>query len=241
MPHFPQESPWPRPQRHCFNLIELLVTIVIVVLLMGMTVPSVISLLSGNKVQSAARDLRTNLQNARLLARASGQSVALIMPGPGSGTTSVPENRRFVAFRLAMVRPAAGNYDFSAWADESAWSYVPAGVAIMEADGDLGIQDSVDYCRLPEDLNYTKVDNVDLVALGGGSTADEVRAVVFAPSGRVRGDSLFITLGEAVYGAGTWDIRKPQNLPNNKSAANQISLEVNRFTGAVTFRSPENY
>ena len=68
-----------------------------------------------------------------------------------------------------------------------------------------------------------------------------VRAVVFAPSGRVRGDSLFITLGEAVYGAGTWDIRKPQNLPNNKSAANQISLEVNRFTGAVTFRSPENY
>ena len=69
--------------------------------------------------------------------------------------------------------------------------------------------------------------------LGGGSSVNDVRAVVFGPTGKTIGDSRQIAIGEAQYYAGNWIIANPVTEATNQSCANQINLTLNRFTGGV--------
>lgn len=227
----------PRAQRN-FSLVELIVVISIMGLLLGISAPTFYALMTGKKVDTVARDLASNITYCRQLAVARARHVALLMPGPSS--SGAPDDKLYRAYRLAFVNSNSG-YSFDSWVEDSKWNWAPKGASIMEADADVGIQDSVDYAKLPDDSNYTEVDAVDLSQLGGGTTIDDVRAIVFSPSGRVRGSGLYVTVGEALYSAGIWQISKPQDLPTNKSCANQITLEVNRFTGSVTYLTPDRY
>jgi hypothetical protein len=67
---------------------------------------------------------------------------------------------------------------------------------------------------------------------------------VFSPAGKLKGTARFVTVGEATKTGTYWTIRNPVpagTMATNESCANQVTLEVNRFTGGVTYRTPENY
>ncbi len=226
-------------RRAWFTLIELMVVIVIMALVLAITIPTFHSLMSGSRVQTAVRELGLQVQSARHQAIATARHVALIMPGPA--TPGVPEEKLYTCHRLAYVTYDGTRFQFDGWLENSQWEYLPSGTTIMEADGDLGIQDSTDFQKLPQDDRYSKVNNVDLVSLGGGSTVDDVRALIFAPGGKVKGDTQFLTVGEASRVGGMWVIVRPDERPKNRSCSDQVTLQVNRFTGNVTFLRPEEY
>ena len=63
---------------------------------------------------------------------------------------------------------------------------------------------------------------------------------MFSKSGSLRGATRYITLGEAEYAGGDWRIDSPANIATNKSCANQVTLEINRFTGSFEYNYPED-
>ncbi len=145
-------------------------------------------------------------------------------------------------YRLAIVSRNGTSFDFESWMDNSSWNYLPRGVSIMEADRDVGIQDATDFQKLPEDNGITEVDDVDLSeTLGGGGSVANVRAVVFGPNGQLKGDGRFVTLGRAVYDGNRWRIDEPATHPRNISSADQITLEINRFTGSIYYLTVDKY
>jgi Tfp pilus assembly protein FimT len=226
--------------RQKFSLVELIVVISIAAAIMVLALPAFNSMVTGAGVPAGARNSATFFSLGRSYAMAKRRHVAIVMPGPeASNGLQAQDNYRIM--RLAYVDYDGTDLDFSAWVEGSSWLFMPKGVAIMEADADVGIQDSVTYDKVPEENNMTEVDGVDLsVTLGGGSSVNDVRAIVFSPTGKVRGESLFVTIGEAVH-TGSWVISRPGSAATNKSSANQITLELNRFTGTVTYLHPEDY
>jgi hypothetical protein len=223
-----------------FSLVELVVVISIAAALMVLALPAFNSMITGAGVPAGARNAATLMSLGRSYAMAKRRHVAVVMPGPETSNGLRLEDN-FRVLRLAYVDYDGTDLDFSEWVEDSSWLFMPKGVAIMEADADVGIQDSVTYDKIPEENNMTEVDAVNLGGpLGGGLSVNDVRAVVFTPTGKVRGDSLFVTVGEAIH-TGNWNVVRPASEPKNKSSANQMTLELNRFTGTVTFLNPEEY
>lgn len=227
-------------ERHQFSLVELVVVISIAAALMVIALPAFNSMVAGAGVPAGARNSATLFSLGRSYAMAKRRHVAIIMPGPeASNGMRMEDNYRVL--RLAYVDYDGTDLDFDEWVEDSSWLYMPKGIAVMEADADVGIQDSTTYHKIPQENNMTEVNGVNLGGpLGGNLSVNNVRAIVFTPTGKVRGDSLFVTIGEAIH-TGSWVVVNPADTPTNKSAANQMTLELNRFTGTVTFLDPEDY
>jgi type II secretory pathway pseudopilin PulG len=226
--------------RHTFSLVELIVVISIAAALMVLTLPAFNSMVTGAGVKSGSRNAATLIALGRSYAMAKRRHVAVIMPGPEASSGLRAEDA-FRAMRLAYVTYDGTDLDFDEWVEDSSWLFMPKGTTIMEADADTGIQDSISYAKIPEENNMTQVDGVNLSGpLAGSASVNDVRAVVFTPTGKVRGESLYLTIGEAIY-TGYWSIVNQASTATNKSSSNQITLEVNRFTGTVTFLNPEDY
>ena len=213
-------------------------TLVLGMIIITMTVATYRKLVTSNLVDSAAQLVGSQLLRARQLALAKRRHTALLMPGPNS---TIKDKNRYSSLRVAYINHDSGVYTFDGWPRTGQWLFTRGTCRIMEADADIGIKDTGNPEKNPKDDNFTQVDDVDLTGLGGGAQVDDVRAIVFRPSGRVRGDTRFITIGESVFVAGKWRIINPDNQSTNVSSANQITLEVNRFTGGVRYRKPENY
>lgn len=224
-------------QTQRFTLVEIVVVMVIILVMLGLSMASYRSVARANMAESAARELGSTLSYARQLAVTRREFVAVIMPGH-SGTGLDPEYQ-YRTYRLAFVD---SSYDFLRWVDDSAWTIMRSGVSIMEADDDIGIQDSTSYIKNPDDNSTTQIDDVNLAErLNGGGSAANVRAVVFSPSGQLKGSSRFITVGRATYDGSNWTIHDPGSASPNYSATDQMTLEVNRFTGSVRYLMPAEY
>ena len=228
------------PHRHHFSLVELIVVVTIAAAIMVLALPSFSSMVTGAGVKSGSRNAATLFALARQYAMAKREHVAVIMPGPEESHGLRPEDA-FRVMRLAYVDYDGTDLDFNSWVEDSAWLFMPKGTAIMEADADVGIQDTITHQKIPEENNMTEVDGVNLAGpLAGNASVDDVRAIVFTPTGKIRGESLYVTIGEAIY-TGYWSIVNPAATTTNKSSSNQWTLELNRFTGTVTFLAPEDY
>ena len=236
-----------RTMKSCsrFTIIELFVTMVIVVILLALVAPLFERMGAGNRVNSTARIIGSQLSLARQLAQSKSSYVALILPGDVPG---LPESNKFKIHRIAYLDDdTSGGYVFSRWAEDSKWLYLPKGCTLMEADDDAGINDGTVYTKLPSDNNITEVDDVDLGGVVRGSNAsDDVRAIVYSPTGKIApaGTTRYITIGEASWTGTSWDIVNPvppTQMHTNESCANQISIEVNGFTGGLSYLTPEKY
>lgn len=130
-----------------FTLIELLLVIGIMILIMGLTVPSFRRMASGNAVNAAARMLSGQLKLARAAAISEQRYVAIVMPGwrfREPGTISDDNNHyHFRSFRAAIVEPTANNeFSFVGWYPGSSWAFLPQGAVIAEVNGDCGINET---------------------------------------------------------------------------------------------------
>ncbi|RMD80896.1 MAG: hypothetical protein D6820_06040 [Lentisphaerae bacterium] len=233
-----------------FTLIEMVVVITIAVIIMSLTVGTYMKIGPGMKLNNSAHAVAVLLSRARQTAMAKRRLVALLMPGPN--VSGIPNEKRFAAFRLAYVTEdnssSPAKYVFDSFVEDTEWHFCEEGISIMEADGDCGIRDGSGPLLSPSEENGKTVDDVDLTGLGGANSVDNVRAVIFAPNNRLKASChQYITLGQANYNSGTWQIENTGTIRNsagaitNISCVNQVTIEVNRYTGGTRYYYPEKY
>ncbi len=228
-----------------FTIIELIVVIVVALIIISITMAAYQKIITGKQVDSSAASVGAKLMEARQMAIARKgrevgvrQFVAVLMPGPN---VTIGNEKRYHSFRLAIVDYDGTDYTFNRWPDDSKWEFTEPGCSIMEADVDIGIYTGGAFEVTPTDDSLTVIDGVDLTGLGGGNPVDNIRAVIFSKSGRVRGGSTrYVTLGDAKY-IGNWMVPNKDTRTENVSCANQISLVVNQFTGGVRYAGVQSY
>jgi Tfp pilus assembly major pilin PilA len=225
-----------------FTLIELMVVIGIALLLVGLAATAYTRIAASQQVDASTATLSGALMEARQLAVSRRKYVAVLMPGT-EGSTPAP--KAYACYRPAFVLRIDGTpvtYTFDAWPEGSKWEFTGNACSIMEADDVVGIEDNGTYQSTPKDNTYTTVGSVDLRGVGGTNPASGVRAVIFAPSGRAA-QEYYVTVGQANYLGGRWLVQKVADplLTKNHSCANQLTLKINRFSGAVSCIRPENY
>ena len=79
-------------------------------------------------------------------------------------------------------------------------------------------------------------------------TLDNVRAVVYGPNGKLtnpQGAFKYVTIGEAdpLWNGGSlsWSLVNKVATTTNVSCANQITVEINGFTGGISYETPDKY
>ena len=134
-----------------FTLIELLLVIGIMILIMGLTVPSFRRMASGNAVNASARMLAGQLNLARAAAIAEQRYIAIIMPGckfkkpnpAGESSGNSSDEYHFRSFRVGVVEPTSTPNEFQLveWYPGANWSFLPVGAVIAEVN-DSALSDS---------------------------------------------------------------------------------------------------
>jgi Tfp pilus assembly protein FimT len=239
----------PLDKKHSFTLVELIVTIMIALIIISLTAGMIMEVGAGTRLDSGAKLVGAQLLRGRQIAQSKRQLVAVIMPGKNA---NIEVTKKYGAIRVALVTADESKtpveYNFDSYVDDTQWAYLRPGVSIMEADADCGIVDSGTVQEEPVDNTVTVVQNVDLEELGGGASEDNIRAVIFSSSGRLKGTGhRFITVGQANFNAGRWMIKNAAVQNNrhgtlvNKSSANQLTLEVNRYTGGLRYINYSKY
>ena len=127
-----------------FTLIELLLVIGIMILIMGLTVPSFRRMASGNAVNASARMLAGQLNLARAAAIAEQRYIAIIMPGcdfkkptpAGEASGNSSDEYHFRSFRVGIVEPTstANQFQLVEWYPGANWSFLPVGAVIAEVN-----------------------------------------------------------------------------------------------------------
>lgn len=239
----------PLGKKHSFTIVELIITILIALIIISLTAGMIMEAGDGTRLDSSAKLVGAQLLRGRQLAQGKRQLVAVIMPGKNA---NIDVTKKYGAIRVALVTADESKtpveYNFDSYPDDTEWAYLSPGISIMEADADCGIVNSGTVQQEPVDNTVTVVQNVDLEELGGGLAEDNIRAVIYSSSGRLKGTGhRYVTVGQANFNAGRWMIKNAavQNNRNgtlvNKSSANQLTLEVNRYTGGLRYIDYSKY
>ncbi len=206
-----------------FTLVELLTVMLIVGILMAVTVPALIKVTSGSSVEAASRMIGSQLRLARQEAISKRKTIALLFPtvNPTTG-----EATAYVGFRPCIVtRATSGTADYvwQEWVPNATWSFTPVGAVAAEVD-----QDGAPVTGVPSPP-------VDDTITAVGSVPDfaaDMRAVVFKPSGQIAGSlQRYVTLVEGAMAPGA-------AAPLIKNSKNWIDINVNQYTGRVTYKRP---
>lgn len=236
-------------KKRSFTIVELIVAILIAMIIISLTAGMVMRAGDGTRLDGSAKLVGAQLLRGRQMAQAKRQLVAVLMPG---NNASIDSTKRFACIRVALVTADESKtpveYNFDEFPDDTEWAFLSPGTSIMEADDDCGIVNAGTVQEEPVDNGVSLVQNVNLEELGGGPSEDNVRAVIYSSSGRLKGTGhRYVTVGQASFIAGRWLIKDPANLNNrngtlvNRSCANQLTLEVNRYTGGLRYLDVSKY
>ncbi len=223
-----------------------MVVMAIAILILGLAAGTYMNMGDGIRVDGSTQQVGAAILRARQQAQASRVKVAVLLPGPSiQNDSNIPNERKFTAYRTAFVTDEDddGIFEFDSFLPESKWNFVVPGTAIMEADTDIGIRDGTGTIKDPSDDTFSQVNGVDLSVLGGNSSTNGIRAIVFTPSGRLKADATsYVTIGQAHFNAGIWQILNVASETGvNESSSNQITIEINRFTGGLRYLKPSDY
>jgi Tfp pilus assembly protein FimT len=195
-------------------MIEVLVVIGLMVVLMMMTTPAFEKMAVGSGVDGASRMVTAELRLARQYAIARRMYVAVVFPR----TEAFSADSCYTGLRACAAETSAGPF---AWVPNSNWEFLPAGSIVAEADDDAGTASP------PSDTNPVQV-NVDTDG-DGAADVNNVRAIVFKPTGALAGTTgtVYVTLAEGFYNNPTATIRNDKNT---------VDVETNPFTGRIRVR-----
>ena len=210
-----------------FTLVELLVVMVIVIMLMAATIPAVMKLSSSSGVEAGARMVGAQLRLARQEAITRRRFVAVVFP---TTNTTGGDTVAYTAFRPCYVRSTGGSFVFDEWVPNVDWTFCPVGAVIAEVDLDGPSTGS------PPDFADGTISQVDDSSPSNPDFgfSSSVRAVVFRPAGRLAAfgnRNVTLVEGAMPMGATTPTIKQPKNW---------INIQVNQFTGRVTYERPED-
>ena len=203
-------------KKNSFTLIELLAVIVISIILLGIAVPAFNTLTKGEKVETAARTIGSQLKAVRAYAITNREYAALIIPT----TESLPSEYLYKSYRPCIVD---SSYVFQEWVSGEKWIFMPTGTTILEIDNSADL-DAVKNFGSAEDI-----DDVDFSSIGGAASVDDVKGMIFTPTGKCVGASasgIFVNVGDAV------------SLESGISeTSNQIDIKIDLYSGRISYGS----
>ena len=203
-----------RHKKTSFSLIELLTVMAISIILMAIAIPAFNTLTKGQKVETAARTIGSQLKAVRSYAITNRQYAALIIPT----TESLPSEYLYMSYRACIVD---SSNVFQSWISGEKWEFMPTGTAILEIDNSSDL-DTVKNFGSAQDI-----DDVDFSSIGGVAAADTVKGIVFAPTGKCIGataSGIFISVGDAI------------SLESGMSKTkNEINININLYSGRVSY------
>ena len=168
-----------------FSLIELLLVLLISSILIGISMPSINSILKGTGVEKGAQLIGTTLKASRKYAISQRKNIALIIP-----IQSLPTDYLNASFRPCAVTISNSTYTFDYWIPDEKWEFLPIGAAIIDIDNSSGYNGgSFDAA--------SDILNVDFSSIGSSIGSLTAKGVIFRPTGRGVGERKYIVVGNS--------------------------------------------
>ena len=234
-----------------FTLIELLVVMLLMGFLITLMLPGFNRMISGNKVDQMASNLKLALEQAQSHAITSRRYVALVLPSNSSDSSWTDEEKRhcFGGYRMAYVKNSGSTatWKFQNWVPDSIWKNAPDGAMLVEVVGSANSSEFKDQFKDPgkglsDAITSTKTSLGDKLLTISEYKYDESAtaasrancAVIFSPCGGVKGnEDLRFVIAEAIPNGD--NLLFPSR--DNNGPTNYLVLNLNRFTGKVDYLS----
>jgi len=212
-----------------YTLVEILIVIAIIGMMIYMGLPAFEKILTGTGVELTARNMTSKLGMARNYAISKRKTVALLMP-----TTGLPDQYCFSATRTCIVDSTGSynggtqvtTYSFQRWIEGENWDFLTVGSVIIHVDNAAGYSSTIQA--------HEQVDGVKCTDIGASySSVDNVRAIIFKPTGKIDCDSSaygdrYVTIGEGAYSSAGL-VRK-----NTK---NELDIKIDKYSGRISYGS----
>ncbi len=235
-----------------FTLIELLVVMLLMGFLITLMLPGFNRMISGNKVDQMASNLKLALEQAQSHAITSRRYVALVLPSNSSDSSWTDEEKRHClgGYRMAYVRNSGSTstWEFQKWVPDSVWKNAPDGamlVKITDKKEDLktenGLKNTLtkmnaslgnklfSITNYPSDETTSTTDETTSTAINHSDCA-----VVFSPYGGIKNsEDLRFVVAEAIPNGN--ELLFPSR--GSDGPTNYLVLNLNRITGKVDYLS----
>ena len=229
-----------------FTLIELLVVMLLMGVLMTLMLPSFKRMISGNKVDQIASNLKLGLEQARSQAISNRRYVALILPNNNS-VWSHPSVKEYClgGFRQAFVKKNGSNWEFDGWVPGTTWRNSPQGAKVLRFESDSGTPPVAGTALDRNDITLTladsfqgasRLESIQLYPLETDPTQTGTRsncAVIFSPYGSMENSAFRFYVVEAIDD-GSGNLLFPTRDSSNRPL-NYLTLQVNQFSGKVEY------
>lgn len=223
-----------------FTLIELLVVMLLMGFLITLMLPGFNRMISGNKVDQMASNLKLALEQAQSHAITSRRYVALVLPSNSSDSSWTDEEKRHClgGYRMAYVKNSGTSWEFQKWVPDSMWKNAPDGaMLLMVADTSTTFTPGTGISGVITDQETSLGNN--LLSLSSykanpetTSTTHPECAVIFSPYGGVKTTkNLRFVIAEAIPNGTT--LVFPSR--DNTGPTNYLILNLNRITGKVDY------
>lgn len=163
-----------QPEKHFYTLIEIMTVIVIAAILFGIGIPAFTTMIQGNNMTVAIRQLSAKISAARAYAVTNRCRVALLLVETGA-----KEDYCYSAYRVCVVDK---DKNFQEWIEEENWKTLPKGIYRDSATNTSS--------------NSITVDGTDI----GGTNSSAYPSLIFNSKGLIEGgQQVVITLKNGRY------------------------------------------
>ena len=190
-------------------MIEIMLVLVIVSILLIIAMPAFNKLVLGSNVDGGARLVLSQIRLARQYAITNRVRVAVLLPAkdfPSDGTATGATRYKASSVRACIVDSSKNFVEYVA---KTQWAFLPMSVYIDDI------------------TNAAEVDGVKFPELTSSDTANNVRSIIFLPSGSVEGgtDVGPIEIEEMILSG--------SSLQTKDAGSNKVSVTINWLTGRV--------
>jgi Tfp pilus assembly protein PilE len=234
--------------RH-FTLVELLTVTVVMTIIIGATVSAYNHIMTGNAVSYGNRLITSELNMARTYACQKRRAIAVLFTSPDiTYNPDVDEPVALRAYRCAYVEKSGSDWNFVEWVEQSQWKFLPRGAFFATTDATQSDAKDADHGFRG---SATVKDVYDGILKSDGTSIQESEnplfhgkkdfkfAVIFRRNGRpvTTNGSPRVQVRQGVVTGNTDD----EGMIAKLNADNYLVAQLNRYTGAVVTKSPEDY
>lgn len=228
-----------------FTLIELLVVMLLMGFLITLMLPGFNRMISGNKVDQMASNLKLALEQAQSHAITSRRYVALVLPSNSSDSSWTDEEKRHClgGYRMAYVKNSGKtlSWKFQKWVPDSVWKNAPDGAMLVKVTDkkenfktENGLKNTVTKMDVSLGNKLFSITDYPLDETTSTTINHSDCAVVFSPYGGIKSsEDLRFVIAEAIPNG--IELLFPSR--GSDGPTNYLVLNLNRITGKVDYLS----
>ena len=213
-----------QPKKHFYTLVEIMTVIVIAAILFGIGIPAFTTMIQGNNMTVAIRQLSAKISAARAYAVTNRCRVALLLV-ENENESKINPDHGYSAYRVCVVNGDSSPFSFQEWIEDEDWKVLPKGIFREPMTS-------------PKEVKITAGDNAKLKKmleniLGNDLSGSDItlKALIFLPSGQLeQGQEITLCHGRIITESG--------KLKPIKTGGTDHTLTVERYSGKVKVDIP---